>query len=52
MPMRRITEKLSMSQIQNIPQEVKEQFHSPSNMEDFTNAISKISSSVSKTVLI
>jgi len=51
MQMRRITENLSMTQIQNIAQDLKEQLQLPTKMEDFTNAISKISSSVSKEML-
>jgi katanin p60 ATPase-containing subunit A1 len=51
MQMRRITENLSMTEIQNIAQNLKEQLQIPTKMEDFTNAISKISSSVSKEML-
>ena len=51
MQMRRITENLSMTEIQNIAQNLKEQLQLPTKMEDFTNAISKISSSVSKDML-
>ena len=51
MPMRRITEKLSMSEIQEQAQILKEQLESPSTMKDFEDAISKISSSVSKDML-
>jgi SpoVK/Ycf46/Vps4 family AAA+-type ATPase len=51
MQMRRITENLSMTEIQNIAQNLKEQLQLPTKMEDFTNAISKISSSVSKEML-
>ncbi|CAF2627880.1 unnamed protein product [Rotaria sp. Silwood2] len=51
MQMRRVTENLSMIEIQNIAQNLKEQLQLPTKMEDFTNAISKISSSVSKEML-
>ncbi|CAF1005164.1 unnamed protein product [Adineta ricciae] len=51
MQMRRVTENLSMTEIQNIAQNLKEQLQLPTKMEDFTNAISKISSSVSKEML-
>ncbi len=51
MQMRRITENLSMTEIQNIAQNLKEQLQLPTKMEDFRNAISKISSSVSKEML-
>lgn len=51
MQMRRVTENLSMTEIQNIAQNLKEQLQLPTKMEDFTKAISKISSSVSKEML-
>ncbi|CAF0911926.1 unnamed protein product [Adineta steineri] len=51
MQMRRITENLSMIEIQNIAQNLKDQLLLPTKMEDFTYAISKISSSVSKEML-
>jgi katanin p60 ATPase-containing subunit A1 len=51
MQMRRVTENLSMTEIQNIAQNFKEQLHLPTTMEDFTKAISKISSSVSVEML-
>jgi hypothetical protein len=44
-------EKLSMTQIQEQAQNLKEQLEEPAKMEDFTVAISKISSSVSKGML-
>jgi katanin p60 ATPase-containing subunit A1 len=51
MQMRRITENLSMTQIQEQAQFLKEKFQLPITMEDFNHAISKISSSVSKEML-
>ncbi len=51
MQMRRVTENLSMTEIQNIAQNLKDQLQLPTKMEDFINAISKISSSVSKETL-
>ena len=51
MPMRRIMDDLSMTQIQEQAQNLKEKLESPPTMEDFTVAISKISSSVSKEML-
>ena len=51
MQMRRITDKMSMTEIQQKAQHLKEQFQLPITMEDFTYAISKISSSVSKEML-
>jgi katanin p60 ATPase-containing subunit A1 len=51
MQMRRITENLSMTQIQEQAQVLKEKFQLPATMEDFNHAISKISSSVSKEML-
>ncbi len=51
MQMRRATENLSMTQIQQQAQVLKEKLQSPTIMKDFTDAISKISSSVSKEML-
>jgi len=51
MQMRRVTEDLSMTQIQEQAKVLKEKLESPTKMEDFTLAISKISSSVSKEML-
>ena len=51
MQMRRATENLSMTQIQEQAQVLKEQFQTPTKMEDFIAAVSKISSSVSKEML-
>jgi katanin p60 ATPase-containing subunit A1 len=51
MQMRRITENLSMTQIQEQAHLLKEKFQLPTTMEDFNHAISKISSSVSKEML-
>ncbi|CAF0987036.1 unnamed protein product [Didymodactylos carnosus] len=51
MNMRRITLNLSMAQVHNISREMKEQFNTPTKMTDFLNAISKVSSSVSKDAL-
>jgi katanin p60 ATPase-containing subunit A1 len=51
MQMRRATENLSMTQIQEQAQVLKEKFQLPTTIEDFNIAISKISSSVSKEML-
>ncbi len=51
MQMRRATENLSITQIQQQAQDLKEKLQSPTTMEDFNIAISKISSSVSKEML-
>ncbi|UJR21971.1 hypothetical protein I4U23_025039 [Adineta vaga] len=51
MPMRRITENLSITQIQQQAQSLKEKFLSSTTMNDFEMAISKVSSSVSKEML-
>ncbi|CAF4301818.1 unnamed protein product, partial [Rotaria sp. Silwood2] len=51
MQMRRVTENLSMTQIQEQAQVLKEKLQSPTIMKDFEDAISKISSSVSKEML-
>lgn len=51
MQMRRATENLSVTQIQEQAQILREKFQSPTTMEDFNFAISKISSSVSKDML-
>lgn len=51
MQMRRITDQMSMTEIQEQAQKLKEKFQLPATMEDFTHAISKISSSVSKQML-
>ncbi|CAF0995844.1 unnamed protein product [Rotaria sordida] len=51
MQMRRATENLSMTQIQEQAQVLKEKLQSPTIMKDFEDAISKISSSVSKEML-
>ncbi|CAF0938938.1 unnamed protein product [Adineta ricciae] len=51
MPMRRITENLSISQIQEQAQNLKEKLLSPTTMSDFEAAISKVSSSISKEML-
>lgn len=51
MQMRRVTENLSMTQIQEQAELLKEQFLSPTMMTDFEDSISKISSSVSKEML-
>ena len=51
MQMRRVTADLGMTDIQNLAQHLKEQLQLPARMDDFTNAISKISSSVSKEML-
>jgi len=51
MQMRRVTEDLSITQIQEQAQVLKEKLQSPTTTEDFNNAISKISSSVSKEML-
>lgn len=51
MQMRRVTENLSMTQIQEQAQVLKEKLQLPTIMKDFEDAISKISSSVSKEML-
>jgi katanin p60 ATPase-containing subunit A1 len=51
MQMRRVTADLSMTQIQDQAQKLKEQLRLPAKMEDFEDAISKISSSVSVDML-
>ncbi|CAF3200569.1 unnamed protein product [Rotaria socialis] len=51
MQMRRATENLSMTQIQEQAQVLKEKLQLPTIMKDFEDAISKISSSVSKDML-
>jgi SpoVK/Ycf46/Vps4 family AAA+-type ATPase len=51
MQMRRITENLSMTQIQQQADDLKKLLESPTTMADFTVALSKISSSVSKETL-
>ena len=51
MQMRRATENLRMTDIRNFPEKLKEQLQLPTTMADFSNAISKISSSVSKEAL-
>ena len=51
MQMRRATENLSVTQIQEQAHELKVKFQSPTTMEDFHLAISKVSSSVSKETL-
>jgi katanin p60 ATPase-containing subunit A1 len=51
MQMRRATENMSITQIQEQAQVLKEQFQSPATVADFNLAISKISSSVSKEML-
>jgi katanin p60 ATPase-containing subunit A1 len=51
MQMRRATENLRMTQIQNLPQELQDQLKLPTKMDDFLHAITKISSSVSKEML-
>ncbi len=51
MQMRRATENLSVTQIQEQVQNLKEKFQLPIQMDDFNQAISKVSSSVSKEML-
>jgi len=51
MQMRRATENLSVTQIQERAKELKEKFQSPATADDFRLAMSKISSSVSKETL-
>ncbi|CAF1549146.1 unnamed protein product [Adineta steineri] len=51
MQMRRATENLSITQIQEQAQVLKEKFLSPITMDDFEKALSKISSSVSVDML-
>jgi katanin p60 ATPase-containing subunit A1 len=51
MPLRRAIDALSITQIQEQAQVLNEKSKLPTTMEDFNNAISKISSSVSKETL-
>ena len=51
MQMRRVTENLGMTEIQHAAEKLKEKLQSPTTMDDFKQAISKISSSVSKEML-
>jgi len=45
---RRITENLSITEIQNIIENLKERLQLPTTMEDFIQIISKISPSIPK----
>lgn len=51
MQKRRVTENLGMTEIQNAAEKLKEKLQSPTTMDDFKQAIGKISSSVSKEML-
>lgn len=51
MQMRRATENLHMTEIRNFADKLKEELQQPTKMDDFHEAIGKISSSVSKEML-